>query len=67
MSYAVILIPGTGIADAYASKQEFNNAVGIYLATWFIFTMLMTYASLHSLMTSNVSNPNHHRFLVLLR
>jgi len=46
MSYAIILIPGTGIAEAYTNKQEFNNAVGIYLSTWFIFTMLMTFAAL---------------------
>ena len=47
MSYATILIPGSGIHDAYLlpsgqlNADELNSAVGIYLATWFIFTCLM--------------------------
>lgn len=42
MSYATILIPGSGIAAAYESNPvEFNNAVGLYLFMWFIITFLL--------------------------
>ncbi|KII83936.1 hypothetical protein PLICRDRAFT_432556 [Plicaturopsis crispa FD-325 SS-3] len=41
MSYATILIPSSGIATAYATKQELDNAIGIYLEIWFVFTSLL--------------------------
>jgi uncharacterized protein len=42
MSYATILIPGSGVLDAYAATpDELGNALGIYLITWFMFTFLM--------------------------
>lgn len=47
MSFATILIPGSGIADAYhANADEFASALGIYLITWFIFTFLLTIVTL---------------------
>ncbi|KAJ6531398.1 Gpr1 family protein [Mycena vulgaris] len=46
LSYAAILIPGSGIAGAYADKQEFHNAIGIFLFAWFIVTVLLLIASL---------------------
>lgn len=46
LSYAAILIPGSGIGDAYATAavpgQE-DNAIGIFLASWFIITFLFLY------------------------
>jgi len=41
MSYATILIPSSGIVASYTSPAELDNALGIYLITWFIFTTLM--------------------------
>lgn len=40
MSYGAIFIPGTGILAAYADEQELADALGIYLMTWFIVTIL---------------------------
>ncbi|EEB92004.1 hypothetical protein MPER_09549, partial [Moniliophthora perniciosa FA553] len=42
LSYATIFIPGSGIAEAYASKQsQMKDAVAIYLITWMIVTFLL--------------------------
>jgi succinate-acetate transporter protein len=42
MSYATILLPSSGIIDSYAkAPEQLDNALGIYLITWFIFTFLM--------------------------
>jgi len=42
MSYAAILIPGTGILAAYGdNKQELSNALGLYLTVWFMFTVML--------------------------
>ncbi|KAJ7674040.1 Gpr1 family protein [Mycena polygramma] len=46
LSYASILIPGTGIGTAYASEDEFHSAIGIFLFAWFIVTVLLLIASL---------------------
>ncbi|KAJ7763178.1 Gpr1 family protein [Mycena maculata] len=46
LSFAAILIPSTGIQSAYASTTEFENALGIYLMTWFIITFLLFIASI---------------------
>lgn len=40
MSYATIFIPSSGVMAAYSDPQEFNNAVGIYLITWFMVTVM---------------------------
>lgn len=42
LSFAMIYLPSTGIVAAYpASGNELDNAVGFYLAVWFIFTFIM--------------------------
>lgn len=46
ISYATILIPASGIFSAYNNSKEFGNALGIYFATWFIFSMLMLFGAL---------------------
>jgi len=47
MSYATILIPGSGIIDSYAAAPgQLDNALGIYLITWFMFTFLMLIGAL---------------------
>jgi len=50
LSYAAILIPGTGIGAAFAGPagaQE-GPSLGFFLAAWFIFTSIMFVASLRS-------------------
>ncbi|KAF9051791.1 GPR1/FUN34/yaaH family-domain-containing protein [Panaeolus papilionaceus] len=51
MSYAAIHIPATGIIAAYSDPQEFNNAMGIYLITWFVITVMFTSAVLRRNLT----------------
>jgi succinate-acetate transporter protein len=46
MSFATILIPGSGIVAAYKSPEEFNNALGIYLIAWFMVTFFLLIAAL---------------------
>jgi len=48
MSYATILIPGSGIIDAYATgpADELTNALGIYLITWFMVTFMFFFVAL---------------------
>jgi succinate-acetate transporter protein len=50
MSYATILIPGSGILESYtatpAGLEQLGNALGIYLITWFMFTFLMLIGAL---------------------
>jgi len=46
MAYATIFIPGSGIISTFANPQEFNNAVGIYLITWFMITFFFLLAVL---------------------
>lgn len=51
MSFAAILTPGFGIADAYTSKDaadQLDSALGLYLIGWMIFTFLLFVASLRS-------------------
>ncbi|KAG5635332.1 hypothetical protein H0H81_011706 [Sphagnurus paluster] len=38
MSYATILIPGSGILAAYTSKTELQSALGIFLICWAMIT-----------------------------
>ena len=41
MSFATILIPGSGITAAYTGKpDQLRDAIGIYLITWFIVTFI---------------------------
>lgn len=46
ISFGLILHPSTGILSAYTSKTELDNALGLYLFTWFIFTTIMLITSL---------------------
>jgi len=46
MSYATILIPGSGVVAAYTSEDEFNQAIGIYLITWFVLTFMFLLGAL---------------------
>ncbi|KAF8634760.1 hypothetical protein AX15_000723 [Amanita polypyramis BW_CC] len=47
ISYAIILIPGFGVVDAYGNNlQEFRDAIGVYLITWFMITFFFFVASL---------------------
>jgi len=52
LSFAAIYIPNSGILAAYTDTPEhlamLDNAVGFYLAAWFIFTFIMLIASLRS-------------------
>ena len=40
MSYATILIPGSGILSAYPSEDELSQALGIYLIAWSVLTFM---------------------------
>ncbi|RDB19853.1 Ammonia transport outward protein 2 [Hypsizygus marmoreus] len=40
MSYATILIPGSGILTAYTNKEELAHALGLYLTVWLIVTVM---------------------------
>jgi len=47
MSYATLLIPNFGVAAAYGdNKAELDQAIGIYLITWFMFTFLLMLGAL---------------------
>ncbi|KAJ3508392.1 hypothetical protein NLJ89_g5781 [Agrocybe chaxingu] len=48
MSYATILIPGSGVGAAYTESpdSEFQSAVAIYLITWFLVTFFLLIAAL---------------------
>jgi len=41
LSFALIFWPSSGIAAAYTDADEFHNALGFYLMTWFTFTFIM--------------------------
>ncbi|KAI6038547.1 Gpr1 family protein [Pisolithus marmoratus] len=46
MSYAVILIPGFGVEAAYSTVEELEQAIGIYLITWFVLTVMLLIGAL---------------------
>jgi len=46
MSYATILLPGSGILSAYTDPDMLTGALGIYLVAWFIVTFLFFIVSL---------------------
>lgn len=47
-SWAAIYVESFGIADAFTNKEEFRNAVGLYLVAWFIFTFFLMLLTLKS-------------------
>nr|CAA52243.2 glyxoxylate pathway regulator [Yarrowia lipolytica] len=48
MSWAAIEMNAFGIKDSYNDPIEVQNAVGIYLFGWFIFTLMLTLCTLKS-------------------
>ncbi|KAL5534963.1 hypothetical protein ACEPAF_3054 [Sanghuangporus sanghuang] len=48
ISWAVIEIPDSGVIAAYDNEDDLANALGFYLAAWFMFTFMMLIASLRS-------------------
>jgi len=46
ISYAMILLPGTGIISSYGTTNELNDAVGIYFMIWMAITIILLLASL---------------------
>ncbi|KFX88798.1 hypothetical protein O988_08901 [Pseudogymnoascus sp. VKM F-3808] len=49
LSFAIILTPGGfAIGAAYEDKDDFNHAIGFYLAGWFIFTTILLICTLRS-------------------
>ena len=43
MSFATIFVPNSGILAAFADvpESELDSALGIYLITWFVITLLL--------------------------
>lgn len=41
LSYATILLPGSGILAAFTDVTELQSALGIYLITWFMVTFFL--------------------------
>jgi len=41
MSFATILLPGSGVISAFTDATELESALGIYLITWGVFTFLL--------------------------
>jgi len=46
MSYATILLPGSGILTAYTDPDELANALGIYLTAWTMVTFFLLIVAL---------------------
>ncbi|KAJ7261165.1 GPR1/FUN34/yaaH family-domain-containing protein [Mycena rebaudengoi] len=46
ISYAAILIPGSGIVASYPTVGELHTALGFYYTAWFSASALVTYAAL---------------------
>lgn len=49
ISYAILLTPGGfEIKNAYASPEDFQHALGFFMAGWFIFTTMLLSCTLRS-------------------
>jgi len=46
MSYATILLPGSGVLAAFTDPAELDSALGIYLIAWFMVTFILLIVSL---------------------
>ena len=56
LSFAALLIPGSGIGDAYAASAnpaQIVPAIAIYLITWGVVTFLFLYVYLHAKMIAH--------------
>ncbi|KAJ6592237.1 GPR1/FUN34/yaaH family-domain-containing protein, partial [Mycena vulgaris] len=47
LSYAAILIPGSGILLSYPTVRELHVALGYFFTAWFGASILVTFAALH--------------------
>ncbi|KAF8642459.1 hypothetical protein AX16_009460 [Volvariella volvacea WC 439] len=59
MSYATILIPGSGILTAFDDESELASALGIYLITWMLVTFFLLGRGIHRKCEVNDSAPPH--------
>jgi succinate-acetate transporter protein len=41
MSYATILIPGSGILSAFTDEEELASGLGIFLVAWTLVTFFL--------------------------
>ncbi|AOA61549.1 Acetate transporter [Komagataella phaffii CBS 7435] len=41
LGYAAIVTPAFGVAAAYETAEDFNNAVGMYLCPWAVFSFIL--------------------------
>lgn len=48
ISYALILTPSLGVADAYEGTNTETSAIGFFLTGWFIFTTILLLCTLRS-------------------
>jgi succinate-acetate transporter protein len=48
LSYAAILIPGSGILASYPTVRELHTALGFFFTAWFGASILVTCVSLFS-------------------
>src|ERR1051326_9153773 len=49
LSYGAIFIPAFGIRDAFGNDNtQFQNAIGIYLLAWTVFTVIFTLACMRT-------------------
>jgi len=49
MSYATILLPGSGALSAYTNEKELASALGIFLIAWFMVTFFLLIASMRKM------------------
>ena len=56
MSYATILLPGSGIISAFTDPTELNSALGIYLIAWFMVTFFLLWVDSYSVMFRNLKS-----------
>ncbi|KAL8286916.1 hypothetical protein RQP46_003922 [Phenoliferia psychrophenolica] len=48
ISFAMIISPWSGIAAAFDDPAEFQRAIGFFLLSWLVFTVIVFFASLRS-------------------
>jgi hypothetical protein len=51
MSFATIFLPSSGILSAYTDIAELESALGIYLITWFMVTVMFMWGDFYSGLT----------------
>ncbi|CAG7923641.1 unnamed protein product [Penicillium olsonii] len=48
VSYAIILIPGSGVSAAYPETADFNHAMGFFMMGFFIFSVFLTLCTMRT-------------------